>query len=393
MSQDPRLTTLVEELAGKPPLDAAQALVDLSPQDIQFVLERLEGDHAAAVASHLPELVAPEDAATRAVLQAGAEGAVGELMGPTSALLPADRTVAEAMAFLVKSAELPEIKDIFVTREGRLAGIVNMRDLLLAKPSNALAEIMDCEPATFHIDTSLVEAVGTIKQHHYDVYPVVNDAHHVVGRVHAWKIYEHIAEELSAQAGTQYGVSRDEQINTPVLAAFRMRHPWLLINLVTAFAAALVVGLFEDTISRVVALAAFLPVLAGQSGNTGCQAMAITLRGITLGKLRDYPVRALLRKEIVLGALNGAVVGVLAGLAMLGYAVATDSINPAMLGVVIVLAMIGSCVGSGIFGVLVPLTLQRFGADPATASSIFLTTFTDVIGMGLMLFLATALVL
>jgi len=393
MSQDPCLTTLAEKLAGKPPLDAAQALVDLSPLDIQFVLERLEGDHAAAVASHLPELVAPEDAATRAVLQAGAEGTIGELMGPTSALLPADRTVAEAMAFLVKSAELPEIKDIFVTCEGRLAGIVNMRDLLLAKPSNALAEIMDSEPATFHIDTSLVKAVGTIKQHHYDVYPVVDDAHQVVGRVHAWKIYEHIAEELSAQTGTQYGVSRDEQINTPVLTAFRMRHPWLLINLVTAFAAAVVVGLFEDTISRVVALAAFLPVLAGQSGNTGCQAMAITLRGITLGKLRDYPVRALLRKEIMLGALNGAVVGVLAGLAMLGYAIVTDSINPAMLGVVVVLAMIGSCVGSGIFGVLVPLTLQRFGADPATASSIFLTTFTDVIGMGLMLFLATALVL
>lgn len=104
MSQDPRLTTLVEELAGKPPLDAAQALVDLSRQDIQFVLERLDGDHAAAVASHLPELVAPGDAATRAVLQAGAEGTIGELMGPTSALLPADRTVAEAMAFLVKSA-------------------------------------------------------------------------------------------------------------------------------------------------------------------------------------------------------------------------------------------------------------------------------------------------
>lgn len=393
MSQEARLSTLVEDVAGKTPLDAAEALVDLSPQDIQFVLARLEGGHAAAVASHLPGLAAPEDAATRAVLQAGAEGTIGELMEPTSALLPADRTVAEAMAFLVKSAELTEITDIFVTREGRLAGIVNMRDLLLAKPSNALAEIMDGEPATFHIDTPLVEAVGAIKQNHYAVYPVVNDAYHVVGRVQAWKIYERIAEELSAQAGTQYGVSRDEQINTPILAAFRMRHPWLLINLVTAFAAALVVGLFEDTISRVVALAAFLPVLAGQSGNTGCQAMAITLRGITLGKLRDYPVRALLRKEIALGALNGAVVGVLAGLAMLGYAVATDSVNPAMLGVVIVLAMIGSCVGSGIFGVLVPLTLQRFGADPATASSIFLTTFTDVIGMGLMLFLATALVL
>lgn len=165
------------------------------------------------------------------------------------------------------------------------------------------------------------------------------------------------------------------------------------MNLVTAFAAAFVVGMFEDTITRMVALAAFLPVLAGQSGNTGCQALAITLRGLTLGELRDYPIRRLLRKEILLGALNGAVVGLIAGIAMYGYAEATDSIQPALLGAVIFLAMTGACIGSGIFGVVVPLTLKRFGADPATASSIFLTTFTDIIGMGLMLFLATALIL
>ncbi|HSH28793.1 MAG TPA: magnesium transporter, partial [Thiohalobacter sp.] len=116
------------------------------------------------------------------------------------------------------------------------------------------------------------------------------------------------------------------------------------------------------------------------------------LRGITLGHLRDYPVGRLLRKEILLGALNGAVVGVIAGIAMYAYAVASGSIQPALLGLVIFLAMVGACIGSGIFGVVVPLTLKRFGADPATASSIFLTTFTDIIGMGLMLFLATALI-
>ena len=136
-----------------------------------------------------------------------------------------------------------------------------------------------------------------------------------------------------------------------------MRHPWLQVNLITAFAAAFVVGMFESTIAQIVALAAFLPVLAGQCGNTGCQALAITLRGITPGQIKDHPLRRLLRKEILLGALNGA------------------------------------CIGSGIFGVAVPLVLQRFGADPDTASSIFLTTFTDIIGTGLMLFLATSLVL
>jgi magnesium transporter len=172
-----------------------------------------------------------------------------------------------------------------------------------------------------------------------------------------------------------------------------MRHPWLQLNLLTAFLAAVVVGSFEDTIAQVVALAAFLPVLAGQSGNTGCQALAITLRGMTLGELRDYPIRRLLRKEVLLGALNGALVGIPAAIAMYAYAASTDAAQPALLGVVIFVAMIGACIGSGIFGVVVPLTLKRVGADPATASSIFLTTFTDVIGMGLMLFLATLLVL
>lgn len=188
-------------------------------------------------------------------------------------------------------------------------------------------------------------------------------------------------------------MAKEEPINTPVLTAFRMRHPWLQVNLVTAFAAAFVVGMFEGTIAQIVVLAAFLPVLAGQSGNTGCQALAINLRGITLGQTRDYPTSRLLRKEIPLGALNGAAVGLLAGIAMFAYALSTGATNPIVLGFVVFVAMIGACVGSGIFGVSVPLVLKRFGADPATASSIFLTTFTDILGMGLMLFLATWLVL
>ena len=392
MSQSPAIAQRVEEVRNMPPLDAAESIAHLAADEIQFILSRLDPEQAAAVASHLPQSAAPDEAATKAVLT-GVEETVDELMTPTLALLPSDYTVAEALAFLVKSTRTSDVSYIFITRHGRLAGVVGMRDLLLARPSESLSEIMVADPFAFEAGTPVAETVDDVMARHYSVYPVVNQEQRVVGVVHAWKLYERIARELSAQAGSQFGVDRDEQINTPVLSAFRMRHPWLLINLLTAFAAAFVVGMFEDTISRIVALAVFLPVLAGQSGNTGCQAMAITLRGITLGKMRDYPVRALLRKEILLGALNGAAVGAVAGLAMYGYAASTESVAPFMLGVVIVLAMIGSCIGSGIFGVLVPLALQRFGADPATASSIFLTTFTDIIGMGLMLALATTLVL
>ncbi|HSH28606.1 MAG TPA: CBS domain-containing protein, partial [Thiohalobacter sp.] len=321
MPQSPGIIEQVEQVRAETPEAAAATLAKLPPDDIQFILSRLPGEQAMAVASHLAEHAPPEDIATRAVLS-GAEETIGELMTAAPAILPAAHTVAEALAFLVRSTEISEISYIFVTEADRLMGVVGMRDLLLAKPSQTLADIMVREPFAFRPDTPVPEAVGEVLYRHYPLYPVTDDDGHVVGVVHGWKLYERIATELSTQAGTQYGVAKEEQIRTPVLQAFRMRHPWLQVNLITAFAAALVVGMFEDTIARMVALAAFLPVLAGQSGNTGCQALAITLRGITLGHLRDYPVGRLLRKEILLGALNGAVVGVIAGIAMYAYAVA-----------------------------------------------------------------------
>jgi magnesium transporter len=392
MTQSLELTERIEHIRDLTPLGAAEELVGLPADDIQFILSRLSAEQALTIASHLGEIAAPNNAATRAVLS-GMEETIGELMTPVTASLPQSYTVAEALTFMVKSADVSEISYIFLTENDRLVGVVGMRDLILAKPSEALSSIMVREPFAFAQDTKVEDAVSEVLYRHYRMYPVVDEQQQVVGEVRGWKLYERIASELSTQAGSQYGVSKEEQINTPVLAAFRMRHPWLQVNLITAFAAAFVVGMFESTITQIVALAAFLPVLAGQSGNTGCQALAITLRGMTLGQINDYPVRQLLRKEILLGALNGAAVGVIAGIAMFAYALFTGSANPAMLGFVIFIAMIGACIGSGIFGVAVPLVLKRFGADPATASSIFLTTFTDIIGMGLMLFLATSLVL
>ena len=392
MTLSMELTEKVERIRDLTALDAAEELVRLPADDIQFILSRLPASQAATIASHLGEVAAPDNAASVAVLS-GMEATIGELMTPVTATLPQSTTVAEALAFMVKSADVTEISYIFATQDDCLVGVVGMRDLILSKPSEVLSDIMVREPFAFEQDTLVKDAVSEVLYRHYRMYPVVDEQQRVVGEVRGWKLYERIATELSAQAGSQYGVAKEEQINTPVLAAFRMRHPWLQVNLLTAFAAAFVVGMFESTITQIVALAAFLPVLAGQSGNTGCQALAITLRGITLGQMKDYPVSKLLRKEILLGALNGAAVGVIAGIAMFAYALATDAASPAMLGLVILIAMIGACVGSGIFGVTVPLVLKRFGADPATASSIFLTTFTDIIGMGLMLFLATSMVL
>ena len=171
----------------------------------------------------------------------------------------------------------------------------------------------------------------------------------------------------------------------------KFRHPWLQLNLLTAFLAAAVVGMFESTLERVVLLAVFLPVLAGQSGNTGCQALAVALRGMTLGELKSGKEKVLVFKEALLGVCNGALVGVSAGLGMYVYATMQKHPSALTLGFIVFVAMTASCLVSGISGALIPLALKKLGADPATASSIFLTTATDVASMGLFLGLATLL--
>jgi CheY-like chemotaxis protein/cation transporter-like permease len=198
--------------------------------------------------------------------------------------------------------------------------------------------------------------------------------------------------ELSLLPGAMVGVEKGERVGTPWMRSLRLRHPWLQINLFTAFLAAAVVGAFQNTINHLLILTIFLPVLADQSGNTGSQALAITLRGIALGDLESGKESRLVRKEALLGLFNGALVGLVAAIGMYVLAIAQHLPSAPMLGAVVFLAMTGSCVISGVCGAIVPLVLKRFGADPATASSIFLTTATNVASMGMLLGLASVLV-
>jgi magnesium transporter len=222
---------------------------------------------------------------------------------------------------------------------------------------------------------------------------VVNSAGVLGGLVRGEELFREQAIEISAQPGQMVGVEREERLATPLRRSLKLRHPWLQINLVTAFIAAAVVGAFEDTLSKLVILAVFLPVLAGQSGNTGCQALAVALRGMTLGDVRAGLERKLIMKEATLGLLNGLLVGITAGLGMTVYATMQGEAQPLLMGGVVMAAMMASCVIAGLAGALIPLTLKRLGADPATASSIFLTTASDVASMGIFLSLATVLLL
>jgi magnesium transporter len=315
-------------------------------------------------------------------------------MDPALAVLPQTMTVEQAITFLRNHETPQQITYLYVTDENeRLVGLTVIRDLILAQPGQTLRQIMVPEPFALTTDMQLADAVKAAIHRHYPVYPVVDSDQRVIGLVRGWRLFERQAIEISAQPGQMVGVDKQERLYTGIWAAFKMRHPWLQFNLLTAFAAGFVVSLFEGTITQIVTLAAFLPILAGQSGNTGCQALAITLRGMTLGDMEGHPVRKLIAKELMLGAMNGVMTGAVAGLAMIWSASHSGSDQGVLLGLVILLAMTGACMASGLFGVLVPLILKRLGADPSTASSIFLTTGTDIAGMGLMLVLATVLVL
>ena len=198
--------------------------------------------------------------------------------------------------------------------------------------------------------------------------------------------------ELSEQFGTMVGINKGERLASPWYRSMRLRHPWLEINLLIAFIAAGVVEVFMGTIERLMILIIFLPVLAGLSGNIGGQALATTLRGITLGELKSGKEKVLVIKEALLGLLSGALVGLVAAIVMYVLATAHNLPSAPMLSAVVFLAMIGSCVISSICGTLMPLTLKKLGADPATASSLLLTTTTDVVSMVMLLGLAAVLV-
>jgi magnesium transporter len=275
---------------------------------------------------------------------------------------------------------------------GHLVGIVTMRELLLADRDSMLADIMLTDVFFLTPELQVRDAMKLVLNRHFPVYPVCDADGTLLGEIRGQTMFEEQAFEISAQPGKMVGVDREERLSTPWKRSLLFRHPWLQLNLLTAFLAAAVVGIFQETIDRVVILALFLPVLAGQSGNTGCQALAVALRGLTLGELKPGKEKALVLKEGLLGLLNGGLVGLTAGIGM--YVVATLQKNPSapVLALIVFMAMIGSCVVSGISGALIPLTLRKLGADPATASSIFLTTATDVASMGLFLGLATLLI-
>jgi magnesium transporter len=390
----PRLTTehaaeLLEELEDE---EAAEAAAHLSSETLADVLDEMEPDEAADILGDIPAeraadiLARMEDADEVIPLLAHPDDTAGGLMTSEVYALRRQMTAQNAIDFLRQlqpDAETPYYLYV-VDRDGRLIGIVGLRDLIVAHPEATIESIMRRDVQRVPVGTDQ-EEVARIMQH-YDLLalPVVTADGRLAGIIH----YDDIVDVIEAEATEDiYRLSNvadgDLQVWSPVRLSVRRRLPWLVVNLGTAFLAAGVISLFEGTIARLAMLAVFQSIVAGTGGNAGTQTLAIMVRGLALGEIEFRDVSRALLREALIGAMHGVVVGVLVAIgAWLWRGI------PA-LGLVIGLAMIGNLVAAGLAGTLVPLTLRALKLDPALASAVIVTTVTDIVGFGLFLGLAT----
>lgn len=286
----------------------------------------------------------------------------------------------------MKQQKIQALRHLFLLDDDmRLHGQVDIQRLALADSNQSLSAIS--LPITVFVQAldPKDEVIDKLKKYHLDTLPVVDIDHRLVGTVEGQGLIDALREDIVSNMQTMVGVSKDERALSSSWFAVKKRQPWLQINLLTAFLAAAVVGMFEDTIARYTALAILLPIAAGQSGNTGAQALAVTMRGITL---REITVRHWLRvtlKETGAGIINGLAIAITCGG---GVYIWSRSMG---LSLIIALAMISSMTIAAVSGALVPIVLKKLGQDPALSSSIILTTVTDIAGFMSFLGIATLL--
>ena len=283
---------------------------DVKSHSAAAAANKLEHFGGAAIARSLSRLAPgfaqdilatlPAEARERAFAEASAELArqwqrnaaypkdsIGRMMEPVVAGYPPEQTVGETIDKLRELVKTTFITYVYVLeRDEQLLGLVTMRDLLFSDNSATLRNVMFRDPFALQAAMPLMDAMKLVLDRHYPVYPVVDAEKRLVGLLRGQTMFEAQAIEISLQAGSMVGLEKEERVATHWWRSLKLRHPWLQFNLLTAFVAAAVVGLFQGTLDRLVILALFLPVLAGQSGNTGCQALAVTLRGMTLGELK-----------------------------------------------------------------------------------------------------------
>jgi len=317
---------------------------------------------------------------------------VSELMhSPALVLSPRDTVGRAIEAIRATPRDQLFTYPLVVDAKGKLLGVCVMRDLILAEPESKISDVMLAKFVALNPAFEARDALDAIHGLEIPEYPVCNKRGKLVGVVRAAKLHQSEEDRLTAVPGQMVGVGAEEVVATPFVPSVRSRFPWLVVNLATALAAGLVVGYFQATIDKVVLLAAFLPVLAGQSGNTGAQALAITLRTLERDPKSDF-YRTAMWKECRLGLVHGVATGIIVAAAIFAAAMYQGSPGRWVLAGIAFAATLLSVIVSGLSGATVPVALKKLGADPAVASSIILSTITDIVSMGSMLLLATILI-
>jgi magnesium transporter len=373
--------------------DSVSLLERLEPKQIAQLLGELPADDATFLASRLPEPLAVEVLALMEAQPAAGvrelleheERTAGRMMTTNYFALEEEVTVSEAITALQRRSE--EFEMVFyvyvVDQRNHLVGVVSLRKLLTTPPTTQLKRIMVPNVISAKTSAPQDQVAHLVAEYNLLAVPITDDEDRLAGIVTVDDIIDVVQDEAAEDLLALAGVAAEERINTSASRSLRLRAPWLLVNLPTAFLASFVVSQFEGSIGRLPALAALMPIVAGMGGNAGTQALTVVIRGLAMGE--SFSLSWTTLKAALVGLGNGIVNG------FVGAAVAALFFRNVWLGVVLATAMVINLVIAGLAGTLIPVILKKLRIDPAIASSVFVTTCTDVAGFFSFLGIATLL--
>ena len=380
-------------------LDAVRQtlIADMDSDELLAAAEQLDTDEIADLAPDLPqdvlqELMVTLDFQNRQRLQSAMsypEYTVGALMDFDIVTIREDISLEVVLRYLRRIGKLPDHTDklFVVDRENRLRGVLPLKRLVVNDPEMSVEEVMADDAVVFHPEEEASDASQAFERYDLVTAPVVDDNNKLVGRLTVDAVMDFIREESESEVLSLAGLREEEDIFASVWKSLQNRWTWLAINLITAFIASRVIGLFEGSIEKIVALAALMPIVAGIGGNSGNQTTTMIVRGLALGQISAHNMRNLFMKEMGVGLLNGLVWGSVLGLAAFAL------YHNAALGLVMTGAMTLNLLLAAVMGVGIPLAMTKLGRDPAVGSSVMITAVTDSGGFFIFLGLATLFLL
>ena len=372
-------------------------IADMDSTELLAAAEQLDTDEIADIAADLPEDVLQDllqslDSNNRERLESALsypEDQVGALMDFDIVTIRDDISLEVALRYLRKIKKLPELTDklFVVNRSQKILGVLSLKKIVVNEPELMVKDVMAQDAVLFKDNDDAAEAAKAFERYDLVTAPVVNDQNKLVGRITVDAVMDYIREETDNNALSMVGLREGEDIFSSIWKSVRNRWAWLAINLITALIASRVIGVFEGSIEKVVALAALMPIVAGVGGNSGNQTTTMIVRAIALGQVSVSHLRQLLFKEIGVAILNGILWG-----GVLGF-IAFYLYGNSSLAIVMTTAMTLNLILAAIMGVMIPFTLSKSGRDPAVGSSVLITAMTDSGGFFIFLGLATLILI